>query len=157
MLLFGKPTHYFLCSGDAESFSPLNAFDCALLAAGVGNTNLMKMSSILPPAMTQTDIVPLEPGSFVPLAYADITSSIPGEHVAAAVAVAIPEDPSLPGVIMEHHSTGHAEDVERQVRAMAEAAMIHRGFKIKEIKSISAEHTVQKHGAAFAAVVLHRL
>ncbi len=35
-------------SGSAEGTTPLNAFDNALLAAGIGNINLVKVSSILP-------------------------------------------------------------------------------------------------------------
>ena len=35
--------------GHAEGGTPLNAFDNALLAAGIGNINLVKVSSIIPP------------------------------------------------------------------------------------------------------------
>src|SRR5262249_3760585 len=35
----------------AEGGTPLNAFDNALLAGGIGNVNLVKMSSIMPPAI----------------------------------------------------------------------------------------------------------
>src|SRR5262249_17098555 len=43
-------------SGSAEGTTELNAFDNALLAAGIGNINLVKVSSILPP---NTEIVDL--------------------------------------------------------------------------------------------------
>lgn len=152
---FPKPTHYFLCSGSAEGFTQLNAFDAALLNAGVGNTNLIRMSSILPPGVVQTGIVPLEPGSFVPLAYASITSTTPYEVISAGVAVGVPVDPKLPGVIMEYSARGKAEDIEQIVRSMAEHAMQHRNYEIKEILSISAQHRVEKIGAAFAGLVLH--
>ena len=33
--------------GHAEGRTPLNAFDSALLAAGIGNVNLLKISSIV--------------------------------------------------------------------------------------------------------------
>ena len=36
-------------AGHAEGGTALNAFDNALLAAGIGNINLIKISSILPP------------------------------------------------------------------------------------------------------------
>ena len=36
-------------AGHAEGGTTLNAFDNALLAAGIGNINLIKVSSILPP------------------------------------------------------------------------------------------------------------
>ncbi|HCI69580.1 MAG TPA: pyruvoyl-dependent arginine decarboxylase, partial [Balneola sp.] len=43
------PNVYCLVSGAAEGNTRLNAFDNALLEAGVGDTNLMRMSSICPP------------------------------------------------------------------------------------------------------------
>src|SRR5206468_7432297 len=38
-------------AGNAEGSTPLNAFDNALLAAGIGNINLVRISSILPPGV----------------------------------------------------------------------------------------------------------
>jgi arginine decarboxylase len=153
-MLFPKPTRFFLCAGAAEGYTQLNAFDCALLEAGVGNTNLIRMSSILPPHTVRTDPIPLEPGSFVPIAYAYIGSPTPQEMIAAGVAIAIPVDRSLPGVIMEYSARGQAEDVERIVRSMAEEALKYRGYEIAEILSTSVQHRVESSGAAFAGVVL---
>ncbi|RTZ61607.1 MAG: pyruvoyl-dependent arginine decarboxylase, partial [Gammaproteobacteria bacterium] len=44
-MIIKTPTSYSFASGASEGFTPLNAFDGALLDAGVGNTNLVKMSS----------------------------------------------------------------------------------------------------------------
>lgn len=148
------PTKYFLTAGHSEGYMPLNAFDGALLDAKVGDTNLVKMSSILPPRCEEIKPIQLPGGALVPLAYAAITSSIPGEKIAAAVAVAIPEDKNEPGLIMEYSAKGHKEDAEAIVRKMAEEGFKMRNRKLKEIKSIAIEHTVEKNGAAFAAVVL---
>lgn len=152
--MFEKPTHFHLCSGEAEGYTQLNAFDACLLKAGVGNTNLIKMSSILPPHVVQDVPDGFEPGSFVPIAYASISSSTPEEHIAAGVAIGVPADRSLPGVIMEYSARGRAEDIEQIVRNMAEQAMITRGYEIAEILSTAAEHKVQTIGAAFAGAVL---
>ena len=43
------PKRFFLTSGSGEASTELNAFDAALLAAKIGDTNLVKLSSILPP------------------------------------------------------------------------------------------------------------
>lgn len=43
------PKKFTLVAGSAEGPSRLNAFDNALLAAGIGNVNLLRVSSILPP------------------------------------------------------------------------------------------------------------
>ena len=153
-MIFKQPTHYFIAAGDAEGYSPLNAFDQALLEAGVGDTNLVRMSSILPPSCERIEPIDLPYGALVPVAYADMVSSNPGEYVAAAVAIGVPVDDALPGLIMEHHGVGRLEDIEAEVREMAVQGMAYRNREIKEVLSIGAEHRVEKHGAAFAGVVL---
>jgi arginine decarboxylase len=137
-------------------FSLLNAFDGALLASGVGDTNLVRMSSILPPGCVEASPppVPLPQGALVPVAYASINSDVPGEVISAAVAIGIPEDPSLAGLIMEYSAKAEERVVLEQVRKMAEKGMELRKRPIKEIKSISASFKVNTIGAAFAGVVL---
>jgi len=154
-MLLEKPTHFFLCAGHAEGETPLNAFDNALRDAGVHNVNLIRLSSILPPAVAQSDVVSLPPGAYVPIAYGTIHSAISKEMISAAVAAAVPADAGNPGVIMEYSARGHAEDAERIVRMMAERAMADRGFAVKEILSLATEHLVEHIGAAFAGVVLY--
>lgn len=156
-MIITQPTHYFLVSGAAEGFSPLNAFDHALLAAGVGDTNLVKMSSILPPSCQVIEPVKLPYGALVPVAYADMVSSTPGETIASAVAIGIPSDPTLPGLIMEHHGVGSLKDTEAKVREMAIQGMKHRNREIREVVSLGVEHVVSEHGAAFAGVVLWKI
>lgn len=153
-MMFKQATHYFLVSGAADGFSELNAFDQALLAAGVGDTNLVRMSSILPPSCERVDPFPLPYGALVPVAYAAMTSAEPGTVIAAAVAVAIPEDPELPGLIMEHHGVGTLVEIEAQVREMAIRGMLHRGRAIADVLSIGAEHVTGECGGAFAGIVL---
>jgi arginine decarboxylase len=153
-VIIKTPTHYFLVSGASEGFTPLNAFDGALLRAGIGDTNLVKMSSIVPPHCQLISPVPLPPGSLVPTAYASITSDIPGEIIASAVAVALPENPDCPGLIMEYSAKGPKAEIEETVRQMAIEGMKLRGRVIKDLNSIAVEHRVQKVGVALAAVVL---
>lgn len=153
-LMVNTPNIYCLVKGSSEGNMPLNAFDNALLNAGVGDTNLMRMSSILPPGCTQVNELNLPAGSLVPLAYASLESSQPGELISAAIAVGIPEDPEKPGVIMEHEDTTSLDLVEKKVRQMVTDAFEYRNRKLKEIKSIGIEHTVKKCGSVFAAAVL---
>lgn len=150
------PTHYFMASGAAEGPTPLNAFDHALLDAGVGDTNLVRLSSILPPGVQPMQPRALPGGAMVPIAYAEMTSSTPGEVISAAVALALPADDGLPGLIMEHHAAAPLAEVEALVRQMAIAGMEHRGRAIKDVLVRGATHTVEEHGSAFAAVVLWR-
>ncbi len=153
-MLCQTPTKYFLVSGSSEGYTPLNSFDGALLNAGIGDTNLVKMSSIIPPSCEEIEPVVLPYGALVPVAYSSITSDLSGEVISAAVACAIPEDNNKPGLIMEYSSRGRSPDIEKIVRRMAREGMEMRNEKIKTIKSISVEHIVENTGTAFAAVVL---
>jgi arginine decarboxylase len=154
--MFGDlPRRFFLTSGFGDASTPLNAFDAALLRAGVGDTNLIKLSSILPPAATEIPTYKFPRGSMVPLAYAELTASQSGATIAAAVAVGIPEDPNEAGLIMECSHVGDAQTCEEAAREMVREGMeIIRGRGIREIKSISVSHAVERVGAVFAAVVL---
>jgi arginine decarboxylase len=153
-MIIKTPTTYFLTTGRSEGFTDLNAFDGALLNAGIGNTNLLKMSSICPPHAKEIAPAALPHGALVPVAYAAINSSTKGEIISAGVAIALPEDENHAGLIMEYSANAPKEEVEKQVRRMAEEGMKMRGKKIKEIKSVAIEHKVEKNGCAFAAVVL---
>lgn len=141
-------------AGNAEGATPLNAFDNALLAAGIGNVNLVKVSSILPP---DADVVPLpriKPGAIVPTAYAAMTSEVPGETIAAAVGWALPEAPGSNGIIMEFHDKATREEAERMIVHMLEEAFKARGWRIREMKVAAVEHQVERTGCALAAVTL---
>jgi arginine decarboxylase len=148
------PTRYFLASGASDGYTPLNAFDGALLQAGIGNTNIVKMSSIVPPHCKLVAPIPLPPGALVPAAYAALTSDVPGEIISAGVAVALPEDENQNGLIMEYSAKGEQRKIEEIVRNMAVEGMKVRGWKIKDLKSIAIEHKIEKIGAVLAAVVL---
>ena len=148
------PNIYWLVQGKGEGNMPLNAFDQALLDAGVGDTNLVRMSSIVPPAADEVDGLTLPKGGLIPVAYAAYDSSTPGEIISAVIAVGIPEDDSLPGVIMEHHGAEPLEVIEALVRQMVIDAFDYRNRALGEVKSIGVEHTVEKHGAVFAGAVL---
>lgn len=155
MILTTPTTHTFV-TGASEGFTPLNAFDAALLDAGIGNTNLIKVSSIVPPGSRELpgSQLALPPGSLVPVAYASMESDIPGSIICAAIAAAWPEDPAQPGLIMEYNAHGHREDAEAVVRRMAEEGLKARGWPVHHIQSVSIDHRVNKIGAVFAGVVL---
>ena len=141
-------------SGSAEGTTPLNAFDNALLAAGIGNINLVKVSSILPPETAVVDLPRLRPGAIVPTAYAAMTSEVPGEVVAAAVGWARPTDTKANGVIMEFHGAGTRADAEEKIQQMLEEAFQVRGEVIREMRVFAVDHTVERVGCAVAAITL---
>lgn len=150
------PNTYCLVTGAAEGNTRLNAFDNALLEAGVGDTNLMRMSSICPPGaeeITREELV-LPKGGLIPLAYATIDSQTPQMWIASAIAIGIPEDPTEPGVIMEFEDHTRLEYVETIVRQMVVDAFAYRNRALKEIKFAGIEHQVTKCASTFAAAVL---
>ncbi len=153
-MIIKTPNIFFLTCGNSEGFSLLNAFDGALLNSGIGDMNLVRLSSILPPYCQEVEKINIPYGSLVPTAYASITSDIPGDIISSAVAVGVSEDPNLASLIMEYSARADKETVEIQVRKMAEEGMKFRNRNIKEIKSISATHKVISYGATFAAVIL---
>jgi arginine decarboxylase len=153
-VIFKTPTKYFLVSGASDGYTSLNAFDGALIQAGIGNTNIVKMSSIVPPHCQRISPIALPPGALVPAAYAFITSDIPGEIISAGVAVALPEDENQNGLIMEYSAKGGRGKIEEIAKNMAVEGMKLRGWEIKDLNSIAIEYKVKKIGAVLAAVVL---
>ncbi len=152
--MVATPNIYKLVQGAGEGNMPLNAFDLALLNAGVGDTNLVRMSSIVPPGAEEVGDIVLPKGGLIPIAYATLSSSTPGEVLSAAIAVGIPEDPNEPGVIMEFEDFRPLSYVEATVRQMVIDGFEYRNRKLKSIKSLGVEHTTVKNGSVFAAAVL---
>lgn len=155
-MMVKTPNTYCLVKGASEGRTRLNAFDKSLLNAGVGDTNLMRMSSILPPGATeiQRNELVLPKGGLIPLAYATIDSNTPGGLISSAVSIGIPEDENEPGVIMEFEDHTDLKTVQDIVEQMVVDAFEYRNRKLKEIKSIGIEHKVETCASTFAAVVL---
>ncbi len=147
------PKKFTLLAGSAEGPTRLNAFDHALLAAGIGNVNLLRVSSILPPNATEASELTIVPGQLMPTAYGTITSETEGEWIAAGVAIGVGAWDEY-GVIMEFSGRCRKEQAEEHVAEMARVAFEHRGREIKRILVKASEHRVEKIGCAFAAVAL---
>jgi arginine decarboxylase len=147
------PKRYSLVAATAEAERKLTAFDLALLNAGVGNVNLIRVSSILPPGAKFEESLVIPPGSLLPIAYGSIASDEPGALIAAAVAVGIGQTDDF-GVIMEFSGRCGREEAEREVSDMVTEAFRYRNKELTEIKVIGVEHLVEHYGCAFAAVPL---
>ncbi len=146
------PNVFKLVAGSGESISPLNAFDQALLEAGAGNVNLLKVSSILPPRAVFDENISLPPGSLVPVAYGTLTSSKQGATIAAAVAVGIPEEGF--GVIMEYSGYVSKKEAEDIITGMVKEAFQTRNLKLTECLVKAIEHRIIETGSVFAGVIL---
>jgi arginine decarboxylase len=153
-MIWKKVTKVAATAGAAEGGTVLNAFDNALLAAGIGNVNLVRVSSIVPPDVDIVDLPHIKPGSIVPTAYAAMTSETPGETIAAAVGYALPEDRTKAGVIMEYHGQTDRAGAETAVRGMLAEAFAVRGERVREVRVAAADHRVRRIGCAVAAIPL---
>lgn len=140
-------------AGHAEGVTELNAFDNALLQAGIGNLNLIKLSSIVPAGVELLDQRPedLVPGDLTPTVFTVKKSDTPGDVVAAAVGIGLRKDGH--GMIFEN-TGGSREAVEDTVRRMVREGFAQRGLELDELLVFSSEHKVERIGCAIAAVVL---
>lgn len=150
------PNRYALVAGNADGLTGLNAFDRSLLKAGAGQFNLVKVTSILPPAASLGEHAKLPAGAIVFAAIGSEMSHHPGAQISASVAVGIPKDFTKAGVIMEGHFHAPASEAEERVRKMAEEALTDRGLEVLRVDSIGIDHTVEQIGSVVAAVLLWR-
>lgn len=149
------PKHYKIVSGSGESKFPLAAFDKALCNAGIGDFNLVKVSSILPAHCVYSEEIILPPGSIIYAAYASITIT-KGENGQTAVAVATAANSDENGVIFETSSKKNLENCEILVENMCNEAMEERNRKIEKIEKSSQKisATSEIFVSAISAVVM---
>ncbi|MBT9168712.1 MAG: Pyruvoyl-dependent arginine decarboxylase [Syntrophomonadaceae bacterium] len=146
------PKKFKIVAAAAEGSHKLTAFDNALLGAGIGNVNLVRISSILPPSAEQDQTLELLPGSLVPTAYGSIVCDQPGTKIAAAVGVGFSADTF--GVIMEFSGMCSKQEAEDKIAGMLKDAFENRGIPLVKTEIRAVEHTVDSIGCAFAAVAL---
>ena len=146
------PKKFKIVAAAAEGSHKLTAFDNALLGAGIGNVNLVRISSILPPSAEQDQALELPPGSLVPTAYGSIVCDQPGTKIAAAVGVGFSADTF--GVLMEFSGMCGKQEAEDKIAGMLKDAFENRGIPLVKTEIRAVEHTVDSIGCAFAAVAL---
>lgn len=150
-----KAQNYTMVNGVGSGSTELNAFDNALQSANVGNFNLIKVSSILPPGAIQRESIKENSGSVLPIAYSSILGKNQGDSIVAVVAVGIPQDENMVGVIMEHASIGDPNIIESEVMQMVCEAMRNRSIEIREIKcSVSSCVVKDNIMCAFSGIAL---
>lgn len=146
------PTAFSLVKGTGEGATPLNAFDNALLKAGIGDLNLVKVSSIIPPNARMVPLLDIPKGALTPTVYSYISSSLPGEVISACVGAGISAEGL--GLLYEFSHKGTAEVAEEIVQNMIDDGFRMRDLTLKETHIVSSEHKVVKIGCAVSAAVL---
>jgi arginine decarboxylase len=151
-ILWPVPETLFLVSGAAEGGSSLNAFDNALLAARIGDLNLIRVTSIAPPGVRIIEPYRIPPGSLVPVVYSSRISHEAGESITCAIAVGLPKDGGS-GLVMEYSGIGDAKLAAVMARGMVREGFARRRRELGEVIVVTAEHKVAKLGAVIAACV----
>ncbi len=157
------PGAFFVTSGVGMDFEQANAFDFALCDAGIGECNLVEVSSILPAKAVETerDNVTLIPGeiTFCVLSRADGKA---GEVIGAGIGYGWMgeedgngEERRDFGIICEHHGHYSREYLVEKIRAKLYKMAAIRDKKIveKELEVKSIEVEEGKFGSVVVALV----
>ena len=127
-----------------------------MVNSGVGNYNLLKVSSILPKGSKLADSIELEPGSLLPVAYAAYTSNPSRDEnvLSAAIAIGIPNNQDSVGVIMEWSGLDSEKHAVEKVTKLVKCAMEDRNIDSYDmfIKSISGKTSKDNYVCVFACV-----
>lgn len=151
------PKKFFTTSGSAtSSTSPLNAFDAALIKAGVAQCNLVSVSSILPPDSEPMEKADITPGAITFCVLARMDGD-PGETIGAGIGWAwcITADGKKYGIVAEAHGYKDKEAIDRELKwKLQEMA------KLRQMQVISTETTPAclevpkgKYGSTVVALV----
>lgn len=131
---------FFVTSGKATSnISQLNAFDQALVMAGISEANLVPVSSVLPKGIRQVKRASIKRGSitFCVMARMD---GVSGEKISAGIAYFLRKD-GAGGYVAEGHARSSAADMRKELSARAKQMASLREiqgeepeFRIEELK-----------------------
>ena len=128
-----------IVSGKDEGPTKLNAFDNALSNAGIGDVNLIKVSSMLSGNAEICELPKLKPGAMVNCVLSSITSDNPGDEITAVVAIALGEE--LGCVVETSGINKNPNDLIREGEEMVRYMMEKRKV---EIKDLIVEHSTAK-------------
>lgn len=141
-----------ITSGKAEGPSKLNAFDNALLNAGIGDVNLIKVSSILPKNTQIVELPQLTPGSMTNCVLSVKVSNNSGDLITAVIAVCTSVEDF--GCVVEHSGINKNPDtLKNEAIDMVKYMMNIRNLEIKELIVEEISHKVVELGAVVASVV----
>lgn len=140
-----------IVSGNDEGPTELNAFDNALTKAGIGDVNLIKVSSMLAGNAKVEKLPELKAGSMVNCVLSTVTSKNKGDKITAVVAVAIGKEL---GCVVETTGINQSkEDIKNEAIFMVKYMMEKRNVEIEDLIVEEASHTVEKVGSVVASVV----
>ncbi|MBP3791091.1 MAG: arginine decarboxylase, pyruvoyl-dependent [Methanobrevibacter sp.] len=140
-----------IVSGKDEGPTKLNAFDNALSNAGIGDVNLIKVSSMLAGNAEIKQLPKLKAGAMVNCVLSEVTSDNPGDEITAVIAAAIGEE--LGCVVETSGINENYEDLVDEAQMMVKYMMNKRNVEIKDIIIESSTTTVENIASVVASVV----
>lgn len=140
-----------IVSGKDEGPTKLNAFDNALTDAGIGDVNLIKVSSMLAGNAEIERLPKLKAGAMVNCVLSEITSDNHGDEITAVIAVAIGE--KLGCVVETTGINKDLNDLIDEARMMVEYMMEKRGVEINDLIVESSTATVDEIASVVASVI----
>lgn len=140
-----------IVSGNDEGPTKLNAFDNALSDAGIGDVNLIKVSSMLAGNAEVCELPKLKAGSMVNCVLSEVTSDNPGDEITAVIAVAIGSEL---GCVVETSGINESlDEIIDKAEEMVEYMMDRRGVQTERLIVESSTATVDKTASVVASVV----
>jgi len=138
-------------SGKDEGPTKLNAFDNALSEAGIGDVNLIKVSSMLAGNAKIEKLPKLKPGAMVNCVLSEVTSDNPGDKITAVIALAIGEE--LGCVVEKSGINENTDELIEKAKEMVKYMMEKRDVEIKELHVEYSTTTVKDVASAISSVV----
>lgn len=148
------PTRFFVTSGKGiNKVSELNAFDLALLQAGIGEQNLVSVSSVLPNGVRQVDRERLSRGAITHAVLARQGGG-EGEVISAGISYGFRTD-GQGGYVAEGHLNGTQKALKEFLKWRMEEIAHFRGVELKRINYRTEELSIpmDHYGVCIAACV----
>ncbi len=148
------PTRFFVTSGKGiNKTSELNAFDLALLQAGIGDCNLVSVSSVLPIGIRQVDRVPIARGAITHAVLARYAGG-EGEVISAGIAYGFRTD-GQGGYVAEAHLHGTQKSLKEFLRWRMQEIAHFRGVELRRIQYRTEELSIpmDHYGVCVASCV----
>ena len=148
------PTRFFVTSGKGiNKTSELNAFDLALLQAGIGEQNLVSVSSVLPSGIRQVDREPIARGA-ITHAVLSRHGGGEGEVISAGIAYAFRTD-GEGGYVAEGHLHGTQKSLKEFLKWRMEEIAHFRGVELRRIRYRTEELSIpmDHYGVCIAGCV----
>jgi arginine decarboxylase len=148
------PTRFFVTSGKGiNKVSELNAFDLALLEAGIGEQNLVGVSSVLPIGIRQVEKTMMSRGAITHAVLAR-QGGAEGEVVSAGIAYAFRDD-GEGGYVAEAHHHGSQKALKEFLKWRMEEIARFRNVELRKVGYRTEELSIpmDHYGVCIAACV----